>query len=290
MSFEDEIAADNPVAWWKMDASSQGGGQLEDYGSGTDADLDVNGPVLGEPTLVSGSTASMRFRGAPNTDYCARAGTPAKLQVSGAFSIESLVLVPSTKNTLGTIFCERYGDGNIRYALTGYNGTTDTRKPSFGWLNGFGAMDLATSPDDLTQDEAHHVIGTYDGSDLRIYVDGALKDTTTPSTAQPGGSGNIQIGLRWDNALPIPSDPNEYFTGTLQHVVFYDTELSSGRVLDHYNAGFAPPVSVEPSGFSLAVSFGTPTVDVKSPINLPPIKRGLEHLLGGDRTVVPTQG
>ena len=75
-----------------------------------------------------------------------------------------------------------------------------------------------------TTNTAYHVVGTYDGSNLRIYVNGDLKGTQQRSGAIVDGAGNLSIG------------GSSWWNGTLDEVAFYNTALSSTQVRDHYNA------------------------------------------------------
>ena len=70
----------------------------------------------------------------------------------------------------------------------------------------------------------YHVVGTYDGSNLRIYVNGDLKGTQQRSGAIVDGPGNLSIG------------GSSWWNGTLDEVAFYNTAISATQVRDHYNA------------------------------------------------------
>jgi hypothetical protein len=58
---------------------------------------------------------------------------------------------------------------------------------SAGWLQG-------TS--DLTDDEWHHVAGTYDGANLNVFVDGNLENTVARSGNIQTGTNSVYIGVR----------------------------------------------------------------------------------------------
>lgn len=70
----------------------------------------------------------------------------------------------------------------------------------------------ASSPDAINDDAYHHVCGTWDGANIRIYVDGVLKGTTALSgTLRTGQTNKAFIG-RGENASPL------YFPGSIDEV------------------------------------------------------------------------
>jgi hypothetical protein len=76
----------------------------------------------------------------------------------------------------------------------------------------------ATSPDTINADQWYHVAATNDGSNLKIYVDGQLKDSVT-STGFTGVNQNAYIGLE-------PVTPLHY-TGLIDDFRIYDRALSA---------------------------------------------------------------
>ena len=71
----------------------------------------------------------------------------------------------------------------------------------------------------------HHCVYTYDGANLRGYVDGVLKFTTPQVTTLSSG-GNITIN----------SSINPY-QGGMAAFALYELTLSATQVLNHYNSG-----------------------------------------------------
>lgn len=75
----------------------------------------------------------------------------------------------------------------------------------------------------------YHVVGTYDGSTMRIYLNGAL-EASAPSTTSMGDSTTpLRIsGLGAGDAELLP--------GMVDEVAVYDRALSAAQVLEHYTA------------------------------------------------------
>ena len=77
-----------------------------------------------------------------------------------------------------------------------------------------------------------HVVVVNDGTDCKIYVNGALQNTYTPTTTPyvPGGAGSgTTIGSRFG--------AGNQFNGSLDECAFYTTALSPAEILAHYNNG-----------------------------------------------------
>jgi hypothetical protein len=74
----------------------------------------------------------------------------------------------------------------------------------------------------------HYVVGTYDGSNLRLYVDGVLAGGPTASTSSAGAAGSIDIAA---NAT------SGFFAGTLDEIAIYGRALSASEIATHYNVG-----------------------------------------------------
>lgn len=73
----------------------------------------------------------------------------------------------------------------------------------------------------------HNVIGTYDGSSVRLYLDGRQVASGTPDTAP------ISYGLPTSNELQIGNYPgcsNLGFTGSIDEVKVFNRALSTGEI------------------------------------------------------------
>jgi PKD repeat protein len=91
----------------------------------------------------------------------------------------------------------------------------------------------ATSSVTLAPNTIHHVVGTYDGTTARIYVDGVQVGTATLSGGLTwSGSRDLRLGR------PVESSASQfYLQGTLDETAIYTQALPAASVLAHYNAG-----------------------------------------------------
>jgi|GEM_PF-4910609 len=77
----------------------------------------------------------------------------------------------------------------------------------------------------------HHYVSTYDGTVIKMYVDGVLKGTTNYSgSINTSDTGSLYVG--WDDGIS-----GRYFDGTIDEITIYKRALLPEDVLEHYNAG-----------------------------------------------------
>ena len=74
----------------------------------------------------------------------------------------------------------------------------------------------------------HHLIGTYDGSILKLYIDGLLDSTDDSPGSCSNPNINFQIG-RWVGGS------SQYFNGLIDEVRIYNRVLSAEEIRFHYN-------------------------------------------------------
>jgi hypothetical protein len=115
---------------------------------------------------------------------------------------------------------------------------------------------VAASSPTLWGGGTHHIVGTYDGTDLKLYIDGLERATGNwPGTLNTSPL-DFQIGRRNDGASSKPD-------GRLDNIAVYDHALSAARVLDHYNAALLPPPSGSEyhAGSNTAISYPQAVLD-----------------------------
>jgi hypothetical protein len=75
----------------------------------------------------------------------------------------------------------------------------------------------------------YHVVGTYDGAVLSLYVNGVSQGTPTSYVGTPSSStGGMRIGRRWDAA--------DYFTGNIAVAKVYNRALTLQEVTQNFNS------------------------------------------------------
>ena len=113
----------------------------------------------------------------------------------------------------------------------------------------------------LNPGTTYHIVATYDGTNARIYLNGALVSTSPNVTMAANNGANV---MRFG---AYSTGPGQYWPGTLDEASFYSSVLSASQVQAHYNAS---------SSGSQATSAQTATVTATAPVNTaPPTVSGL---------------
>ena len=77
----------------------------------------------------------------------------------------------------------------------------------------------------------HHLVGTYNDTtgDLKLYLDGVLKNTSATSADVNAASVDLRIGCSASNSL--------FFQGGIDEVSLFNSELSQSDITAIYNSG-----------------------------------------------------
>lgn len=131
------------------------------------------------------------------------------------------------------------------YGFT-YN-EADNKKIKFSVFHHPGVEGSFTSPEQIPLNAWTHVVGTYDGSVARLYINGELAGNSSPvvMTTSSGAEGAIRIASIGDwTANP------KYFKGRLDEITYYDRVLTTQEIQDYYNnqAGWFCSSSVRYNG------------------------------------------
>ena len=90
----------------------------------------------------------------------------------------------------------------------------------------------------------YHVILTFDGTNLILYVDGDEKDTNSNSSySTTNQNGVFSIGRRHDTG-------SLYYNGILDEIAFWNTALSANAVGSLYNSGYGLNASASSGNYS----------------------------------------
>ena len=97
---------------------------------------------------------------------------------------------------------------------------------TFGfWVNHYTNADIR-SVTVATSGQRYHVVGTYDLSNLKIYINGILEGTLAYTTAITHSATQLEIGRNVDPAL--------YFDGVFEEVAIWNRALTAREVAERY--------------------------------------------------------
>lgn len=231
----------SPLIWYKFD---EGYGDTAhntgSQGSLIDGDLAGSGttcPQTGDsacPTWTNNSKfdKALVFDTSGTTDDYVDLGQSSALDLTSAITISAWINTTTTGS--GTIL-GKWDNTNseLSYRLM-INRAGNTNKVTFaGSNNGVNETD-ADGTSDINDGSWHHVLGTYDGSQLKIYVDGKEEKSTPLSTGLfSAPSENVYIGAAREGSL------TNYFNGSIDEVKIYNFALTPDQVKAEYNQGKA---------------------------------------------------
>lgn len=216
MAYADEVLADAPNAYWKLaDFTDSSGNGLTLTAAGTTA---ANSLVPSEP----GSSQAKDFDG--TDDDLQRADT-ALLNPTTAITLEAWVR-PDVVSAGGERPVFRKGSD--------YGFIIHDTLPSFRWEHNGSVQKHTTA---ITAGVVYHVAFTYDGANVRAYLDGAENGSPQAATGSINdGAAALILGFLTGFTR---------FDGVMQHAAIYPTALSSTRIATHYDVGVngdVPPV------------------------------------------------
>jgi uncharacterized repeat protein (TIGR01451 family) len=212
------LLADRPAGFWRLGDATTSAVAADSSGNGLAGAYDP-GVSRGQPGAISGDTAALF----PGTGPAVVVPAAPALDLRSAVSVEAWVS-PNVQWENGGIF-EKTVDGwvNSQYMLFLEGGVA-----KFRVVTASGALQTLDGPL-LALNTWSHVVGTWDGTTLRIYVNGELKGSAAAAGPTAGGSGPSYIGRLGQGRYP--------FGGTLDEVAVFPSTLSLERVRAHYQGG-----------------------------------------------------
>lgn len=215
------ILADSPLAYYRLGELL---GTTADDFSGHAYHGSLHGGItLGATGLLAGdSDTAMTFNG--SSGYIS---LPTTFEPTGAnpWSIEAWVKVSAVPSS-GTY-----------YAIIAF-GTNATRQSAQLKINGTGGGNAIfvcstyagdISGGSVTIGTTYHVVGTYNGTSTRLYVNGSLIAGPTAYA--------LNIAMAYASIGADGATVAEYFNGSIDEPAIYNYALSASQILAHYNAG-----------------------------------------------------
>jgi hypothetical protein len=203
------------IAWWRAE------------GNASDALGTSHGTLQNGATFSSGKVGqSFSFDG---TDDSVEIPNSVSLNPTGGLTLEGWVLVAGKQGQWRDLI-SKDGEGFERqYGLT------------ISFSNGFtpfvsvpGGLVFFSGITPVQLDRWYHVAMTYDGSFLRLYVDGKVDGFQAVSGAIIAGTQPVRLG----GGAPLGFSPH-FFPGQLDEVAIYDRALSGQDIQHLYRAGAA---------------------------------------------------
>src|SRR5574337_423458 len=204
---------DNIQGKWKL----ANGVWTDDSGNGNTLTASASAPtaVAGHD---GGASLAATFAGGSSQYLTITDAAQVGLDITGAITISAWIK-PGNSGITKYYVAKNGASGNFGYTL--YQNTSN----KFGLiLSSDGtAFTSVLSNTTFSTGTWYHVVGVYDGTDMRIYVNGVLDCTPVAYTS---GIVNNSQGLY----LGANSVPNAYMTGSLDDVAIWNRALSAAEV------------------------------------------------------------
>jgi hypothetical protein len=228
LAYKAHVLADSPLGYYRLNESS-GTVAHDSSGNGNNGTIAASGVSYSQVGLLQGDLdTSLAF-----TTSSGRVALPTAFNLNGsnAFSVEYWIK-PTNANP---------GAGNFEYigwgpasngAHTGYAlllaGGASFNSLEFQVGNGTAHSTAIFSNSGIANGSVYYVAGTYDGTTLKVFLNGVQKATATVAGPMSNsGTPSIDIATA------------SFFAGTIDEAALYQSVLSQARITDHYNAGIA---------------------------------------------------
>ena len=212
----------NMVGWWAGD------GNANDLTGNHN-----NGSISGGVTFVPGEVAqAFSFDG--SSGFVSVPDSPS-LDITDAITIDAWINPATPGNSLGLVFVMLKGDGCCGDTQSyGFLWGTESMLQSIILRLGNATTNVEVRSNAVIPlNEFTHVAGTYDGTTMRLYVNGVL-DSSATTTLGPLQitSTPLIIGSSQRNGVE-----QTFFQGLVDEVEIFNRALSADEILAIYNAG-----------------------------------------------------
>ncbi len=213
-SYADTVLADAPVLYWRL---SEGAGPFLDR-SGKGRSGTLEGPAArGEPSLLA-RDPDPSLHVVKGSSVAAPAGV-LDFSKLAPYSLECWLRVDEAPTgDMDVLTMSENGSDGIGLFFNSIGDLLTAR----GTQN-HGGQVFAFGP------TPHHVVATYDGTSLRLFVDGVPNDQTKTSTSLSSAAVGMWIGKTGNGTAKLDA--------WIDEVAVYAVALPSSRIEAHYAAG-----------------------------------------------------
>lgn len=218
-AYAQAVLADHPYLYYRFDENAPSGSVHDSSGNGRDAQFKGNVMTGTSGAIANDASKAFTFDGA---SALVRPAGPT-FAGNAPFTLEAWV--QPTNVTSGHVFLANEGeptDGWAFFFNNDYRPSIDRETPggySIAAGNAIGSVGYS------------HVVATYDGTTLQVWVEGVLGATAPATTPTPGSHGFPFVVGANQNA------DNNYFVGGIDEVAVYDHVLADVRIRKHRDVG-----------------------------------------------------
>jgi hypothetical protein len=215
--YSNAVLSDGPSGYWRLGEKS---GTTANDASGGDTGTYKNGALLGQPSLLPADSANTAVRFDGTNDLVAIPSSSA-LSPATKVSVEAWIK-PGALPTTGNF-------ASVASKPESYSIQFNGPRLEFTIMQSKVRRRLQAPAGAIAVGQAYHVLGTYDGTTQRLYVNGTEVASAPLTGAITTNTNALDIGS-W-------SEGTEDLNGTIDDVAVYTSALSAARVNAHYEAG-----------------------------------------------------
>lgn len=214
-------------------------------------DSSGNGHTLTNQTAVAETTSGKYGGGASfnGSHYMYTANTTA-LNITGNITVGCWVYFNAVAEK-GLVSKGLHGDTTFQWALR----TSSTGKLAFGVDdNGsWGPAGDAVASQSYSSGQWYFVVGVYDGSTVRLYIDGKCETTTSYSSGIVSKTGNVYIGTFFDTSYLV--------NAVIDEVFIFSSALSADQIKELYEGRYLGELRPNQFGTTAALYHLSSTTD-----------------------------
>lgn len=214
-TYSDRILSLMPLAYYRLGEAS---GTTMNDSSGNSRNGTYTSVTLGAASLVADTDTAGSFNG---TSSDASVPNGLWMDVDQAFTVEAWIKTNATG----------YREIAAQYATTSnraWEFRLDTTAGALNFIKLAGGTTSSIGTTSIRDNAVHYVVATYDGSNIKLYVDAALNQTTPSTGSMVGTTANLHIGNRTGT---------QYFSGIIDEIALYGYVLSAAQIADTYSVG-----------------------------------------------------
>lgn len=183
-----------------------------------------NATLINSPTYSSGSGGSIAF-----DDVSLQYATISNVGNLSVWTVEVWFNLTTSLAGKVTSIMSNVFNGSVLNFSVGTNNAPANTNLAVGFYNGAWRSTAGFVPSINTW---YQVVGTYDGTTIRQYVNGSANGGNLTYSGTPTSGGGIRLMARWDD---ISTSPN-YADGNLAIARLYNRSLSAAEITQNYNA------------------------------------------------------